>query len=167
MQKPFQLEFFRAKQYQSDGSKHKKQRQNFFGFIKLHEKAVSIIIIAFIISLISFSLGVEKGKKLTKQAQSKTELEVEQIISPEPLLEEKLEIKQDISRYTVQVASFKTKLYAQKEAKRLEKKGLRALVMPKGNYVIVCVGDFTEKKQARIAQNQLKDKYHDCFIREL
>ncbi|MBU0549828.1 MAG: SPOR domain-containing protein, partial [Candidatus Omnitrophica bacterium] len=79
--------------------------------------------------------------------------------------EEKTE--EPAKEYTIQVASFKTKTYAQKEAVRLEQKGIKALLMPRGNFVIVCVGNFSQKQEANTSLTELKKIYQDCFIRRL
>ncbi|HOW36013.1 MAG TPA: SPOR domain-containing protein [Candidatus Omnitrophota bacterium] len=69
--------------------------------------------------------------------------------------------------YTIQVASFKSKDYAQKEAGALKKNGYNSLIIPKKNHLIVCVGKFSGKDQAQVVLTQLKKKYKDCMIRRL
>lgn len=68
-------------------------------------------------------------------------------------------------RYTIQVASFKSEQYAQKEAKILEKKGYESFVMPKGQHQIVCVGRFAAKAEAKEYAYKIKDRYQDYLIR--
>lgn len=72
-----------------------------------------------------------------------------------------------VSRYTIQVASFKEMEYAQREAADLKKKGYDILLLPKGGHVIVCVGKFTNKEKAVVTQNRLKKQYKDCLVRRL
>lgn len=69
--------------------------------------------------------------------------------------------------YTIQVASFKSKDYAQKEAGTLKKNGYNSLIIPKKSHLIVCVGKFSGKDQAQVVLTQLKKKYKDCMIRRL
>ena len=69
--------------------------------------------------------------------------------------------------HTVQVASFKEKERAQREADTLVKGGYDAFIAPKGSYYIVCVGKFAESQQARTLHNGLRKKYADCYIRSL
>ena len=69
--------------------------------------------------------------------------------------------------YTVQVASFRTEEYAQKEAMDLKKTGYEILVVPKGNYSIVCVGKFLNHHEAKLFSRKLKNKYKDCLVRSL
>ena len=170
MQKQTQLELFKLQKTQ-DNFKKPVYRHNFFGFIKIYEKAISIVIVFFIVSLISFSLGVERGKRLVVIVEPKTDkVSTQQAQTPSREIPKPVvpaEEKKDISKFTVQVATFKTKKYAKKEAERLKKQGLKALIVPKGKHVCVCVGSFSEKQEAKVALSQLKSTYHDCFIRNL
>lgn len=70
--------------------------------------------------------------------------------------------------YTVQVASYKSEKFAQKEAQNLKQKGYREVyVVPKGSFVIVCVGNFTTKSDASTFTHQLKSRYQDTLVRRL
>ena len=69
--------------------------------------------------------------------------------------------------YTIQVASFKTEEYAQKEAMALRKEGYEIIVIPKGKYSIVCVGKFFHYGEAKSFSGRLKKRYKDCLIRSL
>ena len=69
--------------------------------------------------------------------------------------------------YTIQVASFKQLEFAQQEAEGLRKKGYEIFVLPKGNYSIVCVGKFLRKDDAGVTQTRLKKTYKDSMLRRL
>lgn len=69
--------------------------------------------------------------------------------------------------YTIQVASFKTEEYAQKEAMALKKEGYEIIVIPKGDYSIVCVGKFSHYGEAKLFSGRLKKRYKDCLVRSL
>ncbi len=76
--------------------------------------------------------------------------------------------KQDINEgiqnaYTIQVASYKTRESAQREALLLKNKGYDIFVVPKGNYVILCVGKFAGKSQADVLLGKLRKSYKDCY----
>lgn len=77
------------------------------------------------------------------------------------------EKKKEGGVFTIQVASFKERQNAQKEAKRLEAKGYKIFVLPKGNHSIVCVGKFALKDEAAEFSNKLKKSYNDCVVRRL
>jgi hypothetical protein len=164
-----QLELFKTDQDRPKIFRGDSFRPSFFSVVKIHEKAILIAIGFIIVSLISFSLGVEKGKGLIKvQLENREE---KNVYAQQSLKEKVLQVKDDKSEvkaeYTIQVATFRTKTYAQKEAERLKKKGLETLIIPRGEFVTVCVGNFFERQEAKISLNQLKKIYHDCFIRRL
>lgn len=70
-------------------------------------------------------------------------------------------------KYTIQVASFRKEQHAKKEADTLKQKGYESLVLPKGDYSIVCVGTFENKDQAQSFSKKLKQQYKDFLIRRL
>jgi cell division septation protein DedD len=68
---------------------------------------------------------------------------------------------------TIQLASYAQESTAKEESKKLEKKGYVAFIVVKGKYVILCVGQFKDKAEARKTQSILKKNYKDCFIRQM
>jgi preprotein translocase subunit SecF len=169
MHKQLQLELFKTSRDRPKIYKADRHRPSFFSIVKIHEKAILIAIGFIIVSLVSFSLGVEKGKGLVKE-QSENPQEKNlyaQQASKEKTSEKKADKSEVKAGYTVQVATFRTETYAQKEADRLKKRGLETLIIPRGGYVTVCVGNFSGRKEAKISLNQLKKTYQDCFIRRL
>jgi septal ring-binding cell division protein DamX len=162
---------------------------SFFSYIRAWEKTILIIIGIAVTSIISFSFGVEKGKRVVTQKNSvnfdvalkqqsglKAPAAVPSAAKPiapmAPVIENKNSIappplKSTIESYTIQVASYKTKAYAQKEADNLKKQGFVTLILTKGNYIVLCVGNFNSKKTAQSFVTQLKKRYQDCSIRRL
>ncbi|MCR4337618.1 MAG: SPOR domain-containing protein, partial [Candidatus Omnitrophica bacterium] len=69
--------------------------------------------------------------------------------------------------YTVQVASYKKEDQAKDAAAKLQKKGYESLVLPKGDYSIVCVGRFNKKSEAQNLSRKLKKDYKDCLVRKI
>lgn len=70
--------------------------------------------------------------------------------------------------FTVQVASYKTEKTAGREAQNLKQKGYRDVyVIPKGSYVIVCVGNFSSKADASAYTRKLKGRYQEPVVRRL
>lgn len=71
--------------------------------------------------------------------------------------------------YTIQVASYKSDSMAQKESANLKRQGLESFVVTKGNYLIVCVGRFSDspegKDEAKSMFNKLKKRYKDSIVR--
>lgn len=159
------------------------------------ENIIVLGIIFIVTMVVFFSVGVERGKRLVKTSlpavdeivtatEEETKLSAESVAVPKVLAPEKiggaekpvqdsgtekrqvLEIPIDEHfRYTIQVASFKSLQYAQKEVKSLESRGHESFIMPKGNHQIVCVGRFSAKGEAKEYAHKIKDRYQDYLIR--
>ncbi len=122
------------------------QRRNpFFLRIRGYEKAMLLIMGLALTGIVSFSLGVEKGKHFNS---AKTGLKQE-------------------SGYTIQVATFKDKPAALAQAKLLLKDGLTPMIFAKGNYIVLCVGKFSNQESAQPLLIQLQRTYAGCRIRRL
>lgn len=200
-EKQCQFELFPSDNRQPD----KKNEQRFL-LTKLTLPIENVIVLGVIIIMsmvISFSIGVEKGKRnISSIRKVKPEKSVK-IEEKKPIIQEKIVVENagltiaplnnniinkeekkphikpaiDITEtekkkkvdkiYTIQVASFKKEKYAQKEAMDLKKEGYEIFVLPKGNYSIVCVGKFAQKREAKIFSRKLKNKYKDCILRSL
>jgi hypothetical protein len=149
-------------------------RDKFFGHIRGYEKTIFVAIGFIVTAVIAFSLGAERGKRLTLETSAPAP-----IIKPTPTVKPiPPAIKQEAQivplvqnaqpgNYTIQLASFQNKALAQKEAAALKKKGLAALLVSKGSYNIVCVGSFSSKESAKTLLTELRKKYQDSFIRRL
>lgn len=183
----FQLELFsQAKNY----TQGRPSNNLFFGYFWKHEKIIIMIMGGLFVGVVSFSLGVERGKKLAMltmnnqmtakytpaaPASLKTAVPVKtkQLITA-PLAEQQ---KQDTGEkalprdselnYTIQLASYQIKTTAQKEAQALQKKGFSPVVLSKGKYTVLCVGRFANQNKAKIMLTELKKRYKDCLIRRL
>ena len=79
----------------------------------------------------------------------------------------KEEVKEIGLNYTIQVASFSNRINAQKEVESLRRKGLSPLMLSKGKFSIVCVGNFTKREEAESLLPKLKKQYQDCRVRRL
>ncbi len=173
------------------------------------ESIVVLTIAVVIVMIVSFSLGIEKGKRLSQAAERpvrevaviaprstavpqpeerpqasnyQVANKIEQIVplsvavipeqktietSDAQVAVEEVPEKTVDKFYTIQVASFKKRKFAQEEAMALKDKGYDIMVVPKGKYSIVCVGKFSLKEDAKIVSQELKKKYKDCLIRRL
>jgi len=172
-----QLELF--SQRKSDDQAKTPISKVFISYVSKYEKAILIIIGFIITGIASFSLGVEKGKSFI---MLKTGSQLDIAVKPKPTLpvsvpkqiikDQQYQLKKDepkeyIQNYTIQVASFLNKVNAQKEADILKRKGLSALVLSKGRFCIVCVGNFAKLEEAEFLLSKLKKQYQDCRIRRL
>lgn len=172
-------------------------RRPILAYIWAWEKTILVIIAFVITCIGSFSLGVEKGKSLSflkttsqiEQAQSiktkpiimpvktnqqqnqATGSEINQKTTPQPVRQDSGIIgRQPIKpseQYTIQIASFQGRKFADKEAEILKKKGLTPRISAKGGYSVIYVGSFPNKETAKSSVTQLKKHYKDCFLRRL
>lgn len=154
--------------------------------LRNYERIMLMIIGIATTAIISFSFGVEKGKKLSLlQNNSRFDIGIQtrQVLPQQAKNEEapvtiqpRNDIKidetlkppaQEKMAFTIQLASYKTRGYAEKEAQALKKKGLIPLILTKGKYVVLCVGSFRNKENAVSLLTQLEKKYNGCRIRRL
>jgi len=180
-----QLEMF--DKYLSNRSEHSHTDKNKIRlFNKEFDKRGFIIwiIVFIVVNLLSFSFGVEKGLRLAKVKKESISAPSAEVIRKNPKkdtsgLKEDRAIKRieapnpepaDITehkKYSVQVASYRTMTKAEQEAESLRKKGYNSFVLRKGSYVIVCVGKFKEKSEARTSLSKLRKVYSDSYVRRL
>ncbi|MBI5150515.1 MAG: SPOR domain-containing protein [Candidatus Omnitrophica bacterium] len=157
------------------------------------ENTIVLCIIFIMTVVLFFSFGVERGKRIVKsslaqavEAPAKSPVAaaanvqipapavVEKAIKPgmspgklAPADAQAAPQKKESGAFTIQVASFKDRDSARKEAKVLKQKGYQIFVLPKGSHSIVCVGKFVLRDEAREFSNNLKSRYNDCLVRRL
>jgi cell division septation protein DedD len=76
-------------------------------------------------------------------------------------------VEKNIGRYTIQVAAYKDRKNAQREAEVLRKSGLEVKLLVKGNYSVLYAGNFANREKAQMAMGKLEKKYKGCIIRRL
>jgi len=141
--------------------------------------------IVIILCALSFSLGVNRGKKISlanlnkEKTKETAKLKPEQkaeLATPKAIREEALQPKldsrdtdlmQETGKYRIQVASFLKEKSANQEAKRLKQKGYPVIILKKGKYVVVYVGNFESEEVAKNNMQALKKTYKDCMLRRL
>ena len=112
-------------------------KNSFFLRIRGYEKIMLMIIGLVLVSIISFSLGVEQGKI--------------KVVAKQNIAEQ--------SGYTIAVATFKNRQLALAEAKLLLKEGLTPLAFAKGDSIVLCVGKFSKPESAQPLLIQLQRTY--------
>jgi septal ring-binding cell division protein DamX len=161
-----------------DSKSLKRNDRNFLNNILGYEKAIMATIVVFVLCIISFSLGVEKGKRsslasnnlrldLATKTTPQKQVAAVPVVPTTKNITKQPAVMEYIRSYTIQLASYKTKSLAQREAQSLKQKGLTPLVLVKGDYTIVCVGNFSNKEAAQPLLSQLKKRYLSCYIRRL
>ena len=126
-----------------------------------YEKTILIIIALLVTGIIAFSLGVEKGKSIVAPAP-------QLIVRKEEVVKQAQALSaQQPGAFTIQVASFKAKANALKEAEFIKKQGLAVMLFSKGGYFILCAGNFPTKEAALASVTGLNKRYGNCQIRRL
>lgn len=152
-----------------------------------YERALLVLIVLLVTGITSFCLGVERGKRISRPGASPLRIESRVPVCPpaavrpqavgpmpvQPALAQPLQtagvLIQRSQGYTIQLASYKTRTFAQRIAAGLTAQGFQTMVIPKGVYSIVCVGNFTNRDSASgmLAEFRKKNIYEGCFIRRL
>jgi len=174
------------------------ERIRFFSYIRSYEKNILLIIGIVVTGIICFSIGVEKGKRIsalkvatTSGLETALDLQPKAAIAKDTVVVNALQAKQfqplpivnansaalvqnakkpvepPGNAYTIQLASYKSRSLAQKEAELLKKKGFLPSVITKGSYTILCVGKFPSKETAQSQLVQLTKRYQGCHLRRL
>jgi len=139
---------------------------------------------ALILLVLFFCLGIEKGKRIALRDSGLKTAAVQEAAPAEAVenkeqaeagqsegiaAEQAAEIKQEenLQQYYIQVASFQKEKSALQEADRLEKDGCPILTVQRGSYIVIYVGGYSDKKEAKNKLAELKKKYKDCILRRL
>jgi hypothetical protein len=130
-----------------DSGQYKPQllKKSIFFRIRGYEKVMLLIMGLVLTGIISFSFGVEHGKKIVRFNN----------FSP------------DQPAFTIQVSTFKNKQIALREVQLLLREGLAPMVFAKGDYIVLCVGKFSNQESAQPLLIQLQRTYAGCRIRRL
>ena len=181
-----QLELF--SQTKDPGQAKSNFSSSFISFIWNYEKTILLIIAFIITGVVAFALGIDRGKKMavsrfsnqfdmaqvpvvdSKQLAVKPQTKVPLSTGQQKeIIENKVStpIQASAGSYTIQIASYQSNAYAQKEAGQLKMKGFSPLIVNKGKYIIVCVGNFSNQTTARSLLSELRKRYQDCYIRRL
>ena len=178
----------------------KKQRAGFgqlfqktdFSIMLTAEKIVFIGIGIIMLFVISFALGVERGKSLSgkvyqaepiKQAvvpqvqptvptaikpQDKTiapSTNVTPVRTKQAVAVPKTVIEDKNKPYTIVAAAFSRQDFALSEVNRLKKAGIEAFVYYSDPYYLACVGAFANKDSALKSIGKIRQMHRDAYIR--
>jgi len=146
------------------------------------------IIMLFVI-IMSFSLGVRQGRKISaastkiKIARYETNnTDINKVITGAIISDNHSNTEKEDSgnqnknrnttnennkEYIIQLASYLKENLAKKEKQYLKDEGFSAEISKKGEYIVLYVGKFNTKKDAEKIKTSLKKRYSDCFIRRL
>jgi septal ring-binding cell division protein DamX len=162
-------------------------------FLRHYEKAIFMLMGALVMGIVLFSLGVEKGRRLIAKDSLQPSLErvkssiledrhaaalkmrvtfPREAISTAAQLPQKPPVavvseSRSQGGFTVQLATYSKPEYAKKEAARLNKKGITTQILVRGQYFILCAGNFSHRQPADLLLTKLKKQYRDCKVRRL
>ncbi len=142
---------------------------------------IIIIIIIFILTatsiyIVGVNIGIKKGLKTagfdkTKESKKVNILQITKNKPKQKTPKEKQAGRKQTGQkkyyYTIQLASYKNKNAAQREAKVLRKQNIEAFILEKGEYIVLYAGKFFKKEPAEKLFLKLKRKYKDCLMRRL
>ena len=185
--RPEQLKFFSTQEHESPRK----------GLIFSLDTIFFFLVIIVLLVIFSYVLGVERGKSLVRFMpqpgseelnQSLAQADLEQAPPPQPMREDKAlpqqetvpyDVQKDVEqeqsppdtdfakKYVIQVASYKNENIAHRERQLLEQRGYFARLSQKGKYLVIFVGEYITKNEAKNHLDDLKNRYKDCFIRRL
>jgi len=147
------------------------------------ENLVFITIIIIMVTVLSFSLGVERGKRLGNAKiirPEKNYTKIEKKITKPAFLKDNLdntqaaEVKQEqviirdkTRRYTIQIVAYRDKGTAEKKVSSLREEKRSAFIIPENGLFQVCIGRYKTLKEAKADVKNLQSKYSDCFTRSV
>ena len=155
------------------------------------ESLVILMVLAIMIGLLSFSVGVEQGKRLTAQALDGKVAAAWNVggrrLAVAPSLPAKavatapaakafgnsgfihtgLASRVSImpAKWTVQLATYRNENYAQQEAFGLKAKGYPVFLIKKKDFYFICVGQYGSLVQANAFFKKIQAKYHGSQVR--
>ncbi|MFH1863811.1 MAG: SPOR domain-containing protein [bacterium] len=139
------------------------------GAYNLAFRWVGLLILALVIVFIGArQLGVHDVKQDKQDLKPSFEKEVSLLVSEEQKLFTALDSKH-LTRFTIQVASFRDRAGAEKVAGELKNKGYTSTISSKdlgekGLWHRIFVGNYDSKDRARELLKKIKEGYKDSFI---
>ncbi len=167
------------------GNKH---RQHKLGPFKKLTIAVSyeIVIVSCILilmaTILSFAIGFERGKKISKQpVETATEGLTKKSVSEEntvvadpkkPILRKQTEksiLLEQKRNFAIQLIAYAKKDYALKEIEKLKGIGYTPFMDQGGKFFLVSIGPYLNRENAKRALKKVKSKslYQDAFIKRV
>ncbi|MDO8675880.1 MAG: SPOR domain-containing protein [Candidatus Omnitrophota bacterium] len=159
------------------------------------ESLVILSILGIMVALFSFCLGIERGKRLVAQAMDERVSAAWNITVKKPLPRTFIPVTaappvrpaavrsaplqaglpaeakggstlaKAGTRFTVQVSSYKNQGFARTEALALQAKGYKAFLIKTGDFILVCVGQFSSNEAAGAALKKLPPHYRPGLVR--
>lgn len=166
-------------QFQGSESKVNKKTRLLIPRIKdsiivTYENTIFIAITFLIACIICFSLGVEKGRQDRSRLQSIGKIAVLETGTldvargkqdTENIIPDTKKAGSGDKGYVVQLAAFKNREPAEREAEKLRKDGYAADIKKSDEYYQLYIGTFNNKEEAERLRGKLKNRYSDCYVK--
>lgn len=147
----------------------------FVNLMRACEKKAWLCLAFIIVTVIAFSIGVERGRRLGIRARNPsrgmaiaatTADQVSgKVAAPHAAPGTKNKAVSVKGAYTIQLATYTKSEYAEEQVKQLKTKGYPAVLVKSGGHTLVCVGAFTDKEAAKRYAARFKGTYKSCLIR--
>ena len=167
------------------------------------DHAVLLLILGLVGISVVFAVGIERGKRLTKderaltgasvafsresiRAESKATLPQEAPASASTNSESQTAGSAPVStptpkehrtapkklveqrgKFAIQIVSYSQPSLAQQELTRLQQRGETAFLIRKDSRIVLLIGPFSTKHTASVKLADIRQRYRDCFIRNL
>jgi hypothetical protein len=155
---------------------------------------ILLAIVGALLIILSFSIGVERGRRIalrnienndkvdlgtnlissqfedTQITEAEVEEESDLLEQTAENISDKKDNEASVSgekKYIIQVATYLKEKIALDEARKLEESGYSVSVSKKGEFIVLFVSGFENRKNAQKAMQSLRKRYKDCFIRRL
>ncbi len=178
--------------FRSSSKSTRSKRESFEGIFISPEMFIGAVIIFIIGIVLSFSVGVEQGKRIgrsqvvVKEKRSyagkgqnvrkksgktlqgslvkKKQPVNKKVSSPKTELQKKI-VERKSGKYAVQLVVYKNSRYAVREMAYLKKQKYPFFKEEKSGKIILFAGPFSTLEEAKKAEKELKSRYKDCFIK--
>jgi hypothetical protein len=144
------------------------------------ESLVILAILGIMVSLFSFSLGVERGKRIAAQTLDERvsaawNVPARAVAVAAPVQASVVGAPRVVTnhgfvlglgtRFTLQAASYGNEEYARHDALLLKAKGFQSFLIKSGKYWLLCIGNFNNKEYASNFLRKLPDEYRSSQVR--
>lgn len=128
------------------------------------EKLTFLLIGTVLLIILTFCLGVERGKRIASGAAKAPEtMQVKAPVQAKAPTEKKSGSTEKI--HTIRIATYINKTSAENITAKIKKEGFPAYIVKSGNFFLICVGDYNTRQDAEAALSTLKKNYQDSYIK--
>ncbi len=158
----------------ASGDKHREHKLGPFKrlIITISYETVTIsCVLILMATILSFAIGFERGKKVSKQS-AKLTVERPNIAEPEkpkPKAKPKAKPEEQKTNFAVQLIAYAKKDYALKELDKLKQVGYTPFIDQSKRFFLVSIGPYTNREQAKRILKKIKSDspYRDAFIKRM